>query len=335
MDKRVIFAVAGSGKTSYVVNSLSLEKRSLIVTYTTSNYENLSKRIAEKFDGCWPENITLMSFFEFLYRFCYKPFLSDAIGARGIVHKANPNRYVKQTDLNYYLSPCGYFYSNRLAFFLEKQGIIGEIRERIERYYDEFVIDEIQDIAGRDFNYLELLMNTNVNMLFVGDFYQHTYDTSRDGNVNQSLFDNRVAYEARFLDKGILSDSTTLVNSWRCGKKICDFVSANLGVYISSNRDDDGTDVFFVTNAAEKEAILNNPDIVKLHFKESYKYGAGHRNWGDTKGEDNHNDVCVMLNKITADHYQKKRLYDLSPSTRNKLYVALTRAHGNVYLMYE
>ena len=34
MDKKVIFAVAGSGKTKYIVDELSLDKRSLIVTYT-------------------------------------------------------------------------------------------------------------------------------------------------------------------------------------------------------------------------------------------------------------------------------------------------------------
>ena len=41
MDKKVIFAVAGSGKTTYIVNSLSKEKRTLIVTYTIANCENL------------------------------------------------------------------------------------------------------------------------------------------------------------------------------------------------------------------------------------------------------------------------------------------------------
>ena len=51
------------------------------------------------------------------------------------------------------------------------------------------IIDEIQDIAGRDFSFLEQLMTANMNMLFVGDFYQHTYDTSRDGNTNKNLFD--------------------------------------------------------------------------------------------------------------------------------------------------
>ena len=41
MDKRVIFAVAGSGKTTYIVNNLFPEKRSLIITYTKNNYNNI------------------------------------------------------------------------------------------------------------------------------------------------------------------------------------------------------------------------------------------------------------------------------------------------------
>lgn len=50
-------------------------------------------------------------------------------------------------------------------------------------------------------------MDTNVNMLFVGDFYQHTFDTSRDGNKNKTLFDDKIKYESRFTAKGIVCDN--------------------------------------------------------------------------------------------------------------------------------
>ena len=49
MDKKVIFAVAGSGKTSHIVENLSLNKRSLIITYTTANYDNIKAKILKKF----------------------------------------------------------------------------------------------------------------------------------------------------------------------------------------------------------------------------------------------------------------------------------------------
>lgn len=93
MDKRVIFAVAGSGKTTHIVKSLDADKRSLILTYTRGNYQNLKKKIIEKFHGKWPENITLMTYFEFLYSFCYKPFLADKIKAKGIVYEPNSKNY--------------------------------------------------------------------------------------------------------------------------------------------------------------------------------------------------------------------------------------------------
>ena len=114
------------------------------------------------------------------------------------------------------------------------------------------------------------------------------------------------------------------------------FITANLGISISSNQTKtDGSDVIFLSNPTEIATIIGNPSVVKLHYQECYKYGQGHRNWGDTKGEDIHQDVCVMLNKKTATLHKKGKLCDLAPSTRNKLYVAITRAHGNVYFVYE
>lgn len=334
MDKRVIFAVAGSGKTTHIVNSLAKDKRSLIVTYTNNNYANLTQKILDKFDDVWPENVTLMTFFQFLYRFCYKPFLADIFPVRGIWFESNPNQWLKQSDSGYYLSETGYLYSNRLSLFLEKKGVISDIRNRLEKYFDEFIIDEVQDIAGWDFDFLEQLIAADVDMLFVGDFFQHTYDTSRDGNKNKNLFNNRDEYTKRFVDKGIVPDVTTLTQSWRCSKTICEYISNNLGIEISSNRTDD-TVIDFISDLEEIGHILEDESIVKLHYRESSKHGLGHKNWGETKGEDCYNDVCVMLNKTTMQKYQKGKLSELAPATRNKLYVAITRAHGNVFLISE
>ena len=336
MDKRVIFATAGSGKTTYIVSKLSKDKRTLIITYTTANYENLRRKIINKFQGEFPENITLMTYFSFLYGFCYKPFLSDKIRDRGIVYENNPNRYVGQNQIQYYMSKNRYLYSNRIALLLEKKGEVDNIKRRIQKYFDEFVIDEIQDIAGRDFSFLEKIMTVNVDMLFVGDFYQHTYDTSRDGNTNQSLFNDKNEYEMRFNNKGILVDNETLNYSWRCSKTVCDCVRTNLGIEIHSNRtNDDDTDVKFITDEVEIKRILEDNSIIKLHYQNGSRYGTAHRNWGETKGEDRYQDVCVLLNKTTAKARRENKLKGLPQSTRNKLYVAITRAKGNVYFIEE
>ena len=201
MDKKVIFAVAGSGKTTYIIKSLSADKRSLIVTYTTANYDNLRQKITSRFNGIWPANVTLMTYFSFLYGFCYKPFLSDKHKAKGVIYRANENRSYRQTDLGYYMTQNRYLYSNRLALLLEKEGVLDDIKLRINTYFDEFIIDEVQDIAGRDFTFLENLMENPLNMLFVGDFYQHTFDTSRDGKANGTLLDDKKKYEKRIFNR--------------------------------------------------------------------------------------------------------------------------------------
>ena len=334
MDKRVIFAVAGSGKTTFVVDSLSLEKRSLIVTYTTNNYYNLLNKITDKFGGICPQNISLMTYFQFLYNFCYKPFLSDRVKAKGIIFERNPNNKLKKSDRAFYITKNGYLYSNRIAMLLGIQHTVTDIRSRIKKYFDEFIIDEIQDIAGRDFDFLEQLMPADVNMTFVGDFFQHTYDTSRDGNANKNLFADKSKYEKRFVDKGFVCDFTTLVNSWRCSGTICKYIYENLGIEIYSNRKDD-TEISYVSDVNKIRRILNDDSIVKLHYKNGIKYGEDHKNWGDTKGEDCYQDVCVLLNKNTMLKYSSGKLMDLPQLTKNKLYVAITRAHRNCYFIDE
>lgn len=59
MDRRLMLAVAGSGKTTYLINKLNLERRFLIVTYTDNNLANIRQRIINTF-GYVPQNITLM-----------------------------------------------------------------------------------------------------------------------------------------------------------------------------------------------------------------------------------------------------------------------------------
>lgn len=336
MDKRVMFAVAGSGKTTFIISNLSNEKRSLIVTYTDANYANLRCKIIEKFNGVWPENITLMTYFTFLFRFCYKPFLSDRVKAKGLCYKPNPIRGIDQRKLAYYMTKNRYLYSNRVALLLEKLSVIDDIRARIKTYFDEFIIDEVQDIAGRDFTLLEHLMETDMNMLFVGDFYQHTFDTSRDGNANTSLHKDICAYKRRFSSKGFVVDSDTLKGSWRCSKSVCDYVRIFLGINIFSARpESEDTSVEYVSDVTRIATIMEDTSIIKLHYQNAALFGLNHKNWGQTKGEDQYIDICVMLNKTTAAARTKGKLDTLSTATKNKLYVALTRARGNVYLIDE
>jgi len=338
VDKRVILAVAGSGKTTHIVNTLySLNPgiRSIIITYTRNNLNNLRIKIIRKF-GYFPENISLYEYFAFLYGFCFKPFLLRTTRAKGINWELPPAWTLrkKRTSNEYYFDKYGRLYHNRIAKFLEAEGVLELVKQRIERYYDNLFVDEVQDFGGHDFNFLRTIVQSKLTILLVGDFFQHTFDTSRDGNVNKNIYSDIDVYKGRLRDMGLEVDSVTLSRSYRCSPTICRFVSMNLGIDMESHREDETVIQALVTKC-KADAVLKCNNTVKLFYREHYKYGCYSKNWGDSKGADHYSDVCIVLNKETLQKFQEKRLSKLKPQTRNKFYVACTRARNNLYLIPE
>lgn len=331
MDKRVIFAVAGSGKTTYIINQLDEERRFLLVTYTNNNVHNLRTGIIKKF-GYLPENIKLYSYYTFLYKFCYKPFFQSKLKTKGINFDFSPNKFAKKGQRNHYIDKFDRLYSARISKLIIDSNNYKSIVERISKYFDSLLIDEIQDFAGNDFNLLKQIATANIAQLYVGDFFQHTFDTGRDGNVNSSLHDDFAKYINAFEQMGLTPDFKTLSKSYRCGPSVCKFITDNLGINIESHREDE-TEITFINTSKEALEIFQNPSIIKLFYREHYKFKCFSRNWGDSKGEDKYYDVCTVLNKTTMASFEKKDLKNLQPTTKNKLYVALSRTKNDLYLI--
>jgi DNA helicase-2/ATP-dependent DNA helicase PcrA len=331
VDKRIILAVAGSGKTTYLVRQISKEKRSLILTYTDSNNLNLRANIITRF-GFYPENIRIQTYFSFLYSFCVQPFLMREYKLNGLIYKPNENLYAKGDKR--YLTGNNRLYHYRAAKFIEEKGLYDNIQKRLEKYYQCLYIDEIQDFAGHDFNLLKNISLSNINILYVGDFFQHTFNTSRDGNVNQNLYADYEKYKEKFKELNFIVDEKTLIKSYRCSPQICSYIKNKLAINIESNKDD-MAEIKFIDNQTEIENILKNDQIIKLFYKQHYLYKCKSRNWGDCKGENQYNDVCVVLNEKTLGYYNNDKLKELPAQTLNKLYVAISRAHRSVYFIAE
>jgi DNA helicase-2/ATP-dependent DNA helicase PcrA len=333
VDKSVIFAVAGSGKTSLVIERLSLNERALIITYTQNNYLHLRNKIIQKF-GTIPSNITVMTYFSFLHGFCYRPIMQLKLGTRGLTFRRPPNRQIPLTDITRFRDPSRRLYHNRLAKLLQHLDCMPMIQARIERFYDCMYVDEVQDFAGHDFNLLLEVSKAKAGMTFVGDFYQHTFDTSRDGSVNGSLHDDMANYEKRFRDAGVTVDKQTLGSSWRCATSVCDFISANLQIGMGSHAKRTSS-IITVLEQAQANALHADAAVVKLFLKEHGKYGCYSQNWGASKGMDHFDDVCVVLGADAWKRYQSSTLHESKPQTRNRLYVACSRARGNLYFVSE
>jgi len=335
MDRRVMFAVAGSGKTTLLIARLSLERRALIVTYTENNFTHLRDSIIKRF-GCVPRNITILTYFTFLYSFCYRPLLQLRFGTTGMCFQMPPDftMRLKRDNFRYYFNDKGNLYHNRLAKFVEIANAIPGIISRIERFYDDFFVDEVQDLAGHDFNLLVALAKANVEMLFVGDFYQHTFDTSRDGPVNKSLHDDILKYEKKFHAAGIKVDKETLSRSWRCRLTVCSFIRDHLKIDMYSHHEKE-TEIVQISTQDEADILYRDMNVVKLFYQEHYKYNCFSNNWGASKGLDHYEDVCVVLGATHWNSYKKTTMAALTPKTKNKLYVAFSRTRGKLYLAPE
>lgn len=330
MDQRLILAVAGSGKTRYLIDRLNLEKRFLIVTYTINNYKNIKKRVLKKF-GYIPENISIRTFFSFLLNFCYKPFFHYKLQERGVTWKDPPDYTRYRKNWTHYMSNNYYLFHNRLAKLCLNE--TESVKNRLERYYDCFYFDEIQDLAGYDFDFVQSIVPQNKDVLFVGDFFQHTFDTSRDGNKNSGLYDDLNIYLKRW--KEILPvDQDALSKSYRCSNSVCTFVSEKIGIKIVSALQNSGS-ISCVDDENKIAKIMGNDAIPKLFYQNSKKYDCFSMNWGDSKGLDDFTDVCVALNKTTSKLYEKGELNKMAEMTRNKFYVACTRAKRNLYFVAE
>lgn len=331
MDRRLIQSVAGSGKTSYLIDRLDRERRFLLVTYTINNTEHLKNCIIRKF-GYLPNNITVYTYFEFLLAVCYRPFLADTIGAKGIDWKMPDPATLrfKRSNRAFYINPKGCLYHNRIALLCEPNA--EKIARRIEKYYDCLYYDEAQDLGGHDFNLFLRIIQCNIEVLVVGDFFQHTFFTSQDGNTNSGLYDNLEKYLHLWNKARMQIDTDSLKKSHRCSPSITEFVRNNIGVNIFSH-ESKGGQVSFITEQNDVDAIVTDGSTPKLFLSDAKKYRCNSINWGDSKGLDDFVDVCIVLNQRTLQLYNKGRLNELAPLTKNKFYVACTRARRNIYFV--
>ncbi|SQD11256.1 Uncharacterised protein [Escherichia coli] len=120
MDKRVIFAVAGSGKTTLLIRRLREDRRTLILTFTVNNEAHLRAQIIRRF-GYIPYGIRVMTWFEFLHGFCFRPFLQEQLSSRGLSFNQPPSR-IPRTNIRHYQDPAGRLYHRRLAHLLTARG---------------------------------------------------------------------------------------------------------------------------------------------------------------------------------------------------------------------
>src|SRR5258708_5214727 len=176
---KIIVAAAGSGKTTRIVSDALHDagKRSLIVTYTLNNLAEIKKKLLE-LNGCIPENIEVRTWFSFLLQECARPYqkcvYEKRIASIAFVEGRSPGGISKTNTSPYFFADGQYIYTDKISEFscLCNERMNGQVIDRLRNIYDCIYIDEVQDLAGYDLEFLEGFLKAKFDMVLVGDHRQ-------------------------------------------------------------------------------------------------------------------------------------------------------------------
>lgn len=166
----------------------------------------------------------------------------------------------------------------------------------------------------------------------VGDYFQHSVSAINNSGKPFATSKGEVNYK-NYIDNlkkaDFTIDNTILSKSRRCSPNICDYVFKKIGIEIYSTGDQDGN-VYFVESDFDK--ILKDDSIVKLVYNNANKFNFNALNWSYSKG-DTLDNICVILTEDFDEIQNSDFKYNGSPINRNKIYVALTRTKGDLYII--
>ena len=359
MAKKVILAVAGAGKTYYICHKIDPAKRNLILAFTHENIHNIQKELCDA-HGCVPELTMVTTFDSFVYHqliLPYEPSIAEhfacpRFSSCGICMTDPPSKtkknaegksvanphYRKKDSLTHYVTMNRQYYCATLSELVlqvkkNRESLIKRLAARLNLFFDCILIDEFQDFREYDYELIMALAKRLNDVILVGDYHQHSVSATNNSGKpfkNKSKDVSYVDFVAELRNSGFEIDLTTLDKSRRCSAEICNYISEKLHINIASNGDHCGSIVWIDDDPS---AVLNQDQIIKLVFNEAANYTFRAMNWSYSKG-DTVDSACVILtdglDNLDSDSFDPEKI---KRSTLNKLYVAMTRSRGDLYLI--
>lgn len=335
-DNLAVIAVAGSGKTQRIIDQVLArpEQRALIVTYTLQNQLQIEERLRAAAAGAVPPHVRIMGWMAFLLNDGVRPYQHAWLGAinriRGLNFDGQPPRGVRREQSHYYLDRSSSAYGKNLADLActvnAKSG--GDVISRLEATYDHIYVDEVQDLAGHDLPFLDLLFDSETAITIVGDPRQSLLATAR---VQKNKKYRAAGFSDWLNERSGICNREDIVESWRCHQDICDFASGLFPEYpamVSRN------DVVVEHEGMHEIEALDLHTYVATHQprilrndKRANCFGYPAVNIGDAKGHTY--DHVLIITTAPMRTYLKDR--DASKlRAPDRFYVAVTRARHSV-----
>lgn len=352
---KLIVAAAGAGKTTFLVKeALKLKReRVLITTYTQANEAEIRKKIFE-INQCIPSNIVVQTWFSFLLQHGAKPYqgglfekritglllVNSQSGLKCYTKSKQPIYFSEEKEFErHYFSKDTKIYSDKISKFVFRCNAMadGAVIKRLCKIYSHIFIDEVQDLAGYDLELLKLLFKASSNTLLVGDPRQGTYSTNSSAK-NKKFKKAAIInfFEDDSLD--IETDKTSLTINYRCNYSICDLSNKlfpDLPAATSGNRETTSHDGVFLVKPIDVEEYLSTylPMQLRENVKTTVHADFQAMNFGESKGLSF--DRVLIYPTSPFEKWLFDNNSELKPTSRSKLYVALTRARYSVGIVFD
>jgi DNA helicase-2/ATP-dependent DNA helicase PcrA len=344
-DNKIVVAAAGSRKTTLIVEESlkNVDKKTLILTYTIDNLNQIRVYFFQK-NGAIPHNISIQSWYSFLLAHGARPYQNYVYDECRIpsiyFQKGRSAPFARKSDVSrYFLSKSKKIYTDKIAEFAclcnSKSG--GLVIDRLASIYDQIYIDEVQDLAGYDFDFLELLLMSNICVTVVGDNRQAIFFTNCSPK-NSQFKGKSIIHLFKHWEKGGTCSIEEKCECYRCNQMICDFsdkLYPEMPKTKSMNTKLTGHDGIFFVCKERLSSYVNrySPKILRDTVRTNTA-GLPALNFGLAKGH-NFDRVMIFPNRPIKDYLKNGDPNNLKDTTKAKFYVALTRARYSVAFVYD
>lgn len=357
---KLILASAGAGKTHRIVTEsighIESGGKILVITYTENNQDEIANKF-KQLRGRSHNNFDVKGLFTFLLEDIIRPYQSCIFQDRietinfnvSDPHKANgrtiPGRKEIQDDgfYNpiYYLTSCNTkAHTTYLAKLAERviKASKGKPIARLEEIYTHIYIDEVQDLIGWDYYVLkEIAKSSKLDLTCVGDFRQTIYDTStaqkqpKTSQQKLDWFNNKMnfQYEPMNVSRRSIQCICDIADRVHVDE---DYKRTESLVERTPTRFQQHTGVFVVRKSEAGLYIEKfNPTLLRHSVssgKEFNQPGLIKMNFGKSKGL-SFNRIIVLPTQPYLNYLMGKANpfgQGKTESSKNKLYVAMTRA---------
>ena len=348
MQKNKVFlAVAGAGKTTRIVQQCiesCCQKKIAVITYTHKAVQSIIDKFKQKNNySILPINIKVYTWYNFLYHECILPYQkvkfcnADIKGLSFDDFYGAPS-FFKKTDYRRYFNSQNRFRAKYAAdYIVETIKKDMSLVHRLEQVFEEIIVDEVQDLAGEDLDFIELLLESKIRITLVGDSRQATFVTHTSCR-NKRYKGVRIIEYFKYLEKLGKLQLSSWVECYRSNQSICvyaDKLFPSLPHSVSKmdiRTEHDGVFLIPVSHLEDYVSYLrsldNNFQFLKYDKKtKADPYQA--YNFGECKGL-TFERVIIFPNATL-----KKFVADLSCQNPAKYYVGLTRARFSVAILVE